>query len=52
VPFKGAGPAVNEGFANDQLDFAYQGDLPSLIGRAPYLKAFRKICDRLVEKFL
>jgi sulfonate transport system substrate-binding protein len=36
--FKGAGPAVNEGFANDQLDFAYQGDLPSLIGRANGLK--------------
>lgn len=36
--FKGAGPAVNEGFANDQLDFAYQGDLPSLIGRATGLK--------------
>ncbi len=36
--FKGAGPAVNEGFANDQLDFAYQGDLPALIGRANGLK--------------
>ncbi|NRP75319.1 putative aliphatic sulfonates-binding protein [Ensifer psoraleae] len=36
--FKGAGPAVNEAFANDQLDFAYQGDLPSLIGRATGLK--------------
>ncbi len=36
--FKGAGPAVNEAFANDQLDFAYQGDLPSLIGRASGLK--------------
>lgn len=36
--FKGAGPAVNEGFANDHLDFAYQGDLPSLIGRATGLK--------------
>ena len=36
--FKGAGPAVNEGFANDQLDFAYQGDLPALIGRATGLK--------------
>jgi sulfonate transport system substrate-binding protein len=36
--FKGAGPAVNEGFATDQLDFAYQGDLPSLIGRATGLK--------------
>ncbi|WP_331376074.1 ABC transporter substrate-binding protein [Sinorhizobium chiapasense] len=36
--FKGAGPAVNEAFANEQLDFAYQGDLPSLIGRATGLK--------------
>ena len=36
--FKGAGPAVNEGFANNQLDFAYQGDLPALIGRATGLK--------------
>ena len=26
--FKGAGPAVNEAFANNQLDFALQGDLP------------------------
>jgi sulfonate transport system substrate-binding protein len=36
--FKGAGPAVNEAFANSQLDFAYQGDLPSIIGRANGLK--------------
>ncbi|MVA71726.1 PhnD/SsuA/transferrin family substrate-binding protein [Agrobacterium vitis] len=36
--FKGAGPAVNEGFANNQLDFAYQGDLPAIIGRANGLK--------------
>jgi sulfonate transport system substrate-binding protein len=32
--FKGAGPAVNEAIANGQLDFALQGDLPSIIGRA------------------
>ena len=31
---KGAGPAVNEGLANDQIDFAFEGDLPSLTGRA------------------
>ncbi|SNB71108.1 sulfonate transport system substrate-binding protein [Arboricoccus pini] len=36
--FKGAGPAVNEAIANGQLDFAYQGDLPSLIGRANGLR--------------
>lgn len=32
--FKGTGPAVNEALTNDQLDFAFQGDLPALIGRA------------------
>ena len=36
--FKGAGPAVNEAFANGQLDFALQGDLPAVIGRANGLK--------------
>jgi sulfonate transport system substrate-binding protein len=32
--FKGAGPAVNEAIAGEQLDFAVQGDLPSIVGRA------------------
>lgn len=32
--FKGAGPAVNEALSNKQIDFAYQGDLPSLVGRS------------------
>ena len=36
--FKGAGPAVNEAIANGQLDFAWQGDLPSVIARASGLK--------------
>jgi sulfonate transport system substrate-binding protein len=36
--FKGAGPAVNEALANSQLDFAYQGDLPAVLGRANGLK--------------
>jgi sulfonate transport system substrate-binding protein len=36
--FKGAGPAVNEAFAAEQLDFAHHGDLPSIIGRANGLK--------------
>ena len=36
--FKGAGPAVNEALSNKQIDFAYQGDLPSVIGRANGLK--------------
>ena len=36
--FKGAGPAVNEALSNQQIDFAYQGDLPSIVGRANGLK--------------
>ena len=36
--FKGAGPAVNEAIANNQLDFALQGDLPAVIGRSNGLK--------------
>ena len=36
--FKGAGPAVNEALSNRQLDFAFQGDLPSIIGKAAGLK--------------
>jgi len=36
--YKGAGPAVNEALSNNQLDFAFQGDLPSIIGRASGLK--------------
>ena len=31
---KGAGPAVNEGIAAGNIDIAWQGDLPMLIGRA------------------
>jgi sulfonate transport system substrate-binding protein len=36
--FAGAGPAVNEALANNQLDFALQGDLPAVIGRANGLR--------------
>jgi sulfonate transport system substrate-binding protein len=36
--FKGAGPAVNEAFANGQLDFAFEGDLPQIIGRSRGLR--------------
>ncbi|WP_026042708.1 ABC transporter substrate-binding protein [Pantoea sp. A4] len=36
--FKGAGPAVNEALANQQLDFAYLGDLAAIIGRASGLQ--------------
>jgi sulfonate transport system substrate-binding protein len=32
--FRGAGPAINEAIANGQLDFAWQGDLPAIIGRS------------------
>lgn len=32
--YRGAGPAVNEALANGQLDFAWQGDFPSIIGKA------------------
>jgi sulfonate transport system substrate-binding protein len=32
--FKGAGPAVNEALANQQIDFAYEGDLPQVVARA------------------
>jgi sulfonate transport system substrate-binding protein len=35
---RGAGPAVNELFANDLVDFSSLGDLPSVIGRASGLK--------------
>ncbi|HSM94202.1 MAG TPA: ABC transporter substrate-binding protein [Anaeromyxobacteraceae bacterium] len=31
--FSGAGPAVNEALANGQLDFAFEGDLPSLVAK-------------------
>ena len=31
---KGAGPAINEQFANHQLDMAYLGDLAAIIGRS------------------
>lgn len=36
--FPGAGPATNEALANGKVDFAYQGDLPSLVGRSTGLK--------------
>ncbi|MBV8619122.1 MAG: ABC transporter substrate-binding protein [Curvibacter sp.] len=36
--FKGAGPAVNEALVNQQLDLAYQGDLPSIVHRANGVK--------------
>jgi len=36
--FKGAGPAVNEALVNKQLDFAWQGDLPSIVHRVAGVK--------------
>lgn len=35
---RGAGPAVNELFANGLLDFSHLGDLPSVVGRASGLE--------------
>jgi sulfonate transport system substrate-binding protein len=35
---RGAGPAVNELYANGLLDFAHLGDLPSVIGRSSGLR--------------
>jgi sulfonate transport system substrate-binding protein len=35
---RGAGPAVNELFANDLADFTSLGDLPSIVGRASGLE--------------
>lgn len=36
--FQTAGPGVNEALTNDLLDFAFQGDLPQLIGYSNGLK--------------
>ena len=35
---RGAGPAVNEAYANDLVDFSLLGDLPSIIGKSGGLK--------------
>jgi sulfonate transport system substrate-binding protein len=32
--FKGAGPVINEAFANGQVDLAYLGDLAAIIGKS------------------
>lgn len=36
--FRQAGPAVNEAFANGLIDFAYEGDLAMIIGKAGGLR--------------
>lgn len=48
VFFKGAGPAVNEALANKQLDFAWQGDLPGVIGKAGGLNTRLIAADTLL----
>ena len=51
--FKGAGPAVNEALANGQLDFATQGDLPAVIGKAGGLDTRLLTADsRLTSTYL
>lgn len=35
--FKGAGPAINESYANGLIDITWLGDLPALIGKASRL---------------
>ncbi|MDH7794044.1 MULTISPECIES: ABC transporter substrate-binding protein [unclassified Beijerinckia] len=35
---RGTGPAINEAFANGQLDFATYGSLPSIVGRGAGLR--------------
>jgi sulfonate transport system substrate-binding protein len=36
--FKGAGPAINESFANNNIDIAGFGDFPAIVGKAGGLK--------------
>ncbi|VVO27027.1 ABC transporter substrate-binding protein [Pseudomonas fluorescens] len=47
--FKGAGPAVNEALANQQLDFSMQGDLPAVIGKSGGLDTRLITADRLLN---
>lgn len=47
--FKGAGPAVNEALANKQLDFATQGDLPAVVGKAGGLDTRLITADSLLS---
>ncbi len=42
--FSGTGPAINEAFANQQLDFAQYGGLPSVIARANGVAMRRSSC--------
>ena len=47
--FKGAGPAVNEALANKQLDFATQGDMPGVVGKAGGLDTRLLLADSLLS---
>ncbi|MBV7558615.1 ABC transporter substrate-binding protein [Enterobacter mori] len=50
--FKGAGPAVNEALANQQLDFVYLGDLAAIIGKANGLPTRLLLGSRGSESYL
>ncbi|QKZ04848.1 ABC transporter substrate-binding protein [Pseudomonas eucalypticola] len=50
--FRGAGPAINEAFANGQLDFAFLGDLAAIIGRASGLDTRVLLATRGTNLFL
>lgn len=50
--FRGAGPAINEAFANGQLDFAALGDLAAIIGRASGLDTRLLLGSRGTHLFL
>ncbi|WP_455925528.1 ABC transporter substrate-binding protein [Pseudomonas putida] len=50
--FRGAGPAINEAFANGQLDFAFLGDLAAIIGRANGLDTRVLLAGRGTNLFL
>ena len=50
---RGAGPAVNELFANGLLDSSHLGDLPSVVGRASTARApGLPTCSLLAEAFV
>ena len=50
--FKGAGPVINEAFANGQVDLAYLGDLAAIIGRSNGLTRLLSATARGVKQYL
>ena len=46
--FKGAGPVINEAFANGQVDFAYLGDLAAIIAKQGVDKVIRAIARTFI----